>query len=128
DTNVTPDQGITAGSSAIQGGGKQTRAAAAAARQALLGLAATRLGASAATLQVKSGVVTAPNGKSVKYGELIGDKLFNASISPNYKMARTRGGVNGTSGTGLAPGAPGTKPVSRYTLVGTSPPRIDIPA
>jgi nicotinate dehydrogenase subunit B len=128
DTNVTPDQGITAGSSAIQGGGKQTRAAAAAARQALLGLAATRLGASAATLQVKSGVVTAPNGQSVKYGELLGDKLFNASISPSYQMARTRGGVNGTSGTGLAPGAPGTKPVSQYTLVGTSPPRIDIPA
>jgi CO/xanthine dehydrogenase Mo-binding subunit len=128
DTNVTPDQGITAGSSAIQGGGKQTRAAAAAAKQALLALAATALGASAGTLKVKSGVVTAPNGKSIKYGELLGDKLFNTRISPNYKMARTRGGLNGTSGTGLAPGAPGTKPVSDYTLVGTSPPRIDIPA
>jgi len=130
DTNVTPDQGITAGSSSIQGGGKQTRAAAAAGRQALLGLAAARLGAGAGTLTVKSGIVTAPNGQSVKYGDLLGDQLFNVGMSPSYKMARTRGGVNGTSGTGLAPGAPGTKPVSRYSLVGKSPspPRIDIPA
>jgi nicotinate dehydrogenase subunit B len=128
DTNVTPDQGITAGSSAIAGGGKQTRAAAAAARQALLNLAATALGASAATLQVKAGVVSAPNGKTVTYGALLGDKLFHIEMAPSYKMARTAGGVNGTSGTGLAPGAPGTKPVGKYTLVGTSPPRIDIPA
>jgi nicotinate dehydrogenase subunit B len=131
DTNVTPDQGLTAGSSSIQTGGMQLRAAVAAARQALLALASTSLGVAASTLTVKSGVVTAPNGKSVKYGDLLGDKLFNVEMSPNYKMARTtNGGTQGTSGIGLAPGAPGTKPVEAYTLVGKSPspPRIDIPA
>lgn len=131
DTNVTPDQGLTAGSSSIQTGGMQIRAAAAAGRQALLALAATSLGTAVGTLLVKSGVVTAPNGKSVSYGDLLGDKLFKVRMPPSLKMARTtRGGTSGTSGIGLAPGAPGTKPVGSYTLVGKSPspPRIDIPA
>src|SRR6202012_2267687 len=39
-------------------------------------------------------------------------------------------GMSDSSGAGLAPGAPGTKPVGAYALVGKSPspPRIDIPA
>ena len=44
DTNVTPVQFDTAGSSAIQSGGPPVRAAAATAKQALLDLAATNLG------------------------------------------------------------------------------------
>jgi nicotinate dehydrogenase subunit B len=129
DTNVTPDQGITAGSSSIRSGGMQTRAAAAAAKQVLLGLAAAKLGAPVASLSVKSGVVSGA-GKSITYGQLIGDKLFNATIPASYKMQRIGGGISGTSGIGLAPGAPGTKPASAYALVGKSPspPRVDIPA
>ena len=44
DTNVTPNQGASVGSQGVQTGGKQTRAAAAAAKSALLDLAATNLG------------------------------------------------------------------------------------
>ena len=129
DTNVTPDQGTSAGSSSIQGGGMQTRAAAAAAKQALLGLASTALGVPVSSLSVKSGVVSG-GARSVSYAELIGDKLFNVQMTASYNMARTGGGINGTSGVGLPPGAPGTKVVAEYTLVGKSPspPRIDIPA
>ncbi len=132
DTNVTPDQGITAGSSSIRGGGMQVRAAAAAAKTALLELASSALGIPVDSLSVKAGIVSAaPYGvtRSVTYGDLVGGKLFNVTMAPSYNMARTRGGLNGVSGVGLAPGAPGTKPVSEYTLVGTEgPPRIDIPA
>src|SRR4029077_16690455 len=45
--NITPNQGITQGSTSIQEAGKQTRAAAAAAKQALLTLASTQLGVTA---------------------------------------------------------------------------------
>jgi len=129
DTDVTPDQGTTAGSSSIQGGGMQTRAAAAAAYQALLGLASVRLGVPVSQLKVSKGVVS-DSGTSVTYGELLGGKLFKVEMPPSFLMAPTRGGINGTSGIGLPPGAPGTKPVSEYTLVGVSPSpsRVDIPA
>src|SRR6185295_12417376 len=55
DTNVTPNQGASVGSQGVQTGGKQTRAAAAAAKNALLDLAAANLGASKGSLTVKDG-------------------------------------------------------------------------
>jgi CO/xanthine dehydrogenase Mo-binding subunit len=104
DTNVTPNQGNTSGSASIRSGGPQVRSASAEARQALLGLAAAKLGVSASSLTVSKGVVSG-GGQSVKYGDLLGGKLFNVKQ------------------TGKAP----TKPVSSYKVVGTTPPRIDIP-
>ena len=73
---------------AMQTGGKQTRAAAAAAKQALLGLASTSLGVPTASLTVKEGVVSG-GGKTVTYGALIGDKLFNVD-DPAAGNATTR--------------------------------------
>jgi nicotinate dehydrogenase subunit B len=110
DTNVTPDTGGTYGSSSIRSNGPQVRAAAAYAKQALLGLAASQLGVSAASLTVDKGVVSG-GGKSVTYGQLIGDKLFNASMG-----ATTRTQFQAPA-----------KTVGQYKLVGTSPPRLDIP-
>jgi CO/xanthine dehydrogenase Mo-binding subunit len=104
DTNVTPDQGNTAGSNSIQNGGPQVRGAAAEARRALLGLASASLGVPVAQLSVDKGVVSG-GGKSVKYGDLIGGKLFNVKV------------------TGTAP----QKAVSDYKIVTTRVPRIDIP-
>ena len=57
DTNVTPVQFYTAGSSAIQSGGLAVRGAAAAAKSALLDLAATNLGVAKSSLTVSKGVV-----------------------------------------------------------------------
>jgi len=157
DTDLTPNQGTTAGSSSISSGGKQVRAAAAAGYQALLGLASTQLGVPASSLSVAKGVVSG-GGKTVTYGQLLGGKVFNVEMGPQYNLAPTKPpapsvsqGVASTGsgssqglaaaevlptppfvaspGPGLSPGAPGTKPVSQYTQVGVEPGpgRIDIP-
>jgi CO/xanthine dehydrogenase Mo-binding subunit len=158
DTDLTPNQGTTAGSSSISSGGKQTRAAAAAAYQTLLGMAATQLGVPAANLTVDKGVVSG-GGKTITYGQLLGGKLFNVTMGSQYNLAPSQppsqsvaqsvastgsGSSVGLAaaevlptppfvpspGQGLSPGAPGTKPVSQYKLVGVAPGpgRVDIPA
>src|SRR5204862_7239995 len=82
DTNVTPNQGGTYSSASIARGGPQVRTAAAEARQALLKLASERLGVPASDLRVAAGVVTAAGtSRSVTYGELIGDKLFEVPFT-----------------------------------------------
>jgi CO/xanthine dehydrogenase Mo-binding subunit/aerobic-type carbon monoxide dehydrogenase small subunit (CoxS/CutS family) len=127
DTNVQPNSPPSYASNGISKNGQQVRAAAAAAKQALLGLAATQLSVAAANLTVKSGVVSG-GGKTVTYGELIGDKLFNVRIPASYNLNQSNVAVfSGSATSGVVSGAPGTKPVSQYTLVGTRVPRIDIP-
>ena len=65
--------------------------------------------------------VVSGGGKTVTYGALIGDKLFNTTIT-GFSAAG-----NATTPAQAVAGSPGTKPVSQYKLVGTSPPRVDIP-
>ena len=158
DTDLTPNQGITAGSSAIDSGGKQTRAAAAAAYQALLQMGSTKLGVPTASLTTAKGVVTG-GGKSVTYAQLLSGGLFNVEMGPQYNLAPsqppTQAAAQGVAspgsgssqglattevlptpafvaspGPGLAPGAPPAKPFGQYTLVGINPgpSRVDIPA
>ena len=79
DTDMTPNQGGTYGSEAVHVGGMQTRAAAAAAYQALLGLASTQLGVPGREPVGANGVVSG-GGKQVTYGQLIGGKLFNVEM------------------------------------------------
>ena len=79
DTNITPNQGASVGSQGVQTGGKQTRAAAATAYQALLKLASANLGVPVSSLSVSKGVVSG-GGKTVTYGQLLGGKLFNVSM------------------------------------------------
>jgi nicotinate dehydrogenase subunit B len=104
DTNISPNQGSTVGSTSIRTAGTQLRAAAAEARQALLNLASANLGVPVAQLSVAKGVVSG-GGKSVSYGALVGGKLINAKL------------------TGTAP----QKKVSDYKVVGQRITRIDIP-
>jgi CO/xanthine dehydrogenase Mo-binding subunit len=131
DTDVTPNQGGTYGSQAVHVGGMQTRAASAAAYQALLGLASTHLGVPAVKLSTVNGVVFG-GGKHVTYGQLIGDRPFNVEMASAYMLAPTpgMGGASPSPGPGLNPSQPPSKPLSTYKLVGTNPgpPRIDIPA
>ena len=111
DTWKVVNSGATSGSGSIQSsGGPPLRAAAATAKQALLKLASTNLGVPVASLTVDKGVVSG-GGKSVTYGALLGDKLFNTTISPLT----------------MAPGVGIAKPVSQYKVVGTNVPRVDIP-
>jgi CO/xanthine dehydrogenase Mo-binding subunit len=124
DTNVTPNTGKHSASNTIKNAGPGVRAAAASAAQVLLGLASTQLGVPVANLTVAKGVVSG-GGRSVSYGELLGGKLFNVRMPATWNMqpATPNGGFTG----GIAPGQSPAKPPSQYTLVGTSPPRIDIP-
>jgi CO/xanthine dehydrogenase Mo-binding subunit len=105
DTNVTPNQGGTYSSASIQRGGPQVRAASAEARQALLQMASKRLGNPVESLAVLKGVVTAPGGGTVTYGELVGDKPFQLAF------------------TGRAP----VKLPASYKIAGTPYPRNDMP-
>ena len=126
DTDVTPNTGETSAGSSIVKAGPPLRAASALAAQALLNLASTSLGVATGSLTVKSGVVSG-GGKSVSYGALLGGKLFNVQAPASYNMTQTTASPP-AAGPGVGTGAVGTKAVSSYTLVGTSPPRIDIPA
>jgi CO/xanthine dehydrogenase Mo-binding subunit len=134
DTTLTPDTGSTGASSSISVAGPYVRAAAAAARQALLDLASAGLGVPVAALTVSSGLVSG-GGRSVKYGDLLGGKLFNVTMPASFGLTPERiaqagsGFLPGAARpvAGLLAGAPGAKPVSQYKVVGTEVPRIDIP-
>jgi CO/xanthine dehydrogenase Mo-binding subunit len=108
DTHMTPNQGGTYSSASIARGGPQIRTAAAEARQALLGMASERLGVPTSDLSVSRGVVRVGNDstRSVTYGELIGDQLFNLEF------------------TGNAP----VKNPDTYQVVATPAARADLPA
>lgn len=82
DTSVTPDQGTTSGSQSTPTNfnARNLAQAAATAREALMGMAAQRLGASADQLAIENGVVTAKNGRAVSYGELVGGKHFDIKV------------------------------------------------
>lgn len=117
-TSQTVDQGPTYGSMSVRYAGPQIRHAAAAARKALLDLAATRFKLPAQQLSAKDGAVSvigAP-GKSVTFGDLVAGKRLDIAIE--------------ASGTGfglkVAPDAP-VKDPSTYGVVGQSVRRKDIP-
>jgi len=87
DTSVTPDQGTTSGSQSTPTNfnARNLAQAAATAREALVGMAAQKLGVPADQLTIENGVVSAKSGRHVRYGELIGDKHFDITVSPSAK-------------------------------------------
>ena len=72
------------------------------ARQALLGLASTKLGVPVASLSVSKGVVSG-GAATTTYGELVGGKFLNVTIP--------------ASASNILQGAGGSKQVSQYRLV-----------
>lgn len=126
DTALTPNTFPSTTSEGMPGTGPSVRAAAAAAKRVLLDLAADELGVPVHELSVQAGVVSA-GGRSVTYAELVGGREFQMPIPAEYNLDQSKmPGWNGTAG--LLAGAPGTKPVSQYRLVGTRASRVDIPA
>ncbi len=105
DTRLVPDEGVTAGSFSMPNCGSAVRQVAAEARQILMGLAARKLGAEATGLRVADGLVTAPDGKSVSYWDIVSGEELNRDAS------------------GKAP----LKPRESYRYIGKSIPRLDIP-
>jgi CO/xanthine dehydrogenase Mo-binding subunit len=124
DTATSVPEFGTSSSVTISNAGSNLRVAAANARQALLDLAAKRLNVPANSLTVQNGIVSTADGSaSVSYAQLIGDKQFNVAIQA--KTVPTGGLAPFT--TALSGPAP-LKDPSKYTIVGTPAPRLDIPA
>jgi nicotinate dehydrogenase subunit B len=109
-TGITPDQGSTSGSQSTltEFGTAAMRTALDTARDALMALAAEELDTTVAQLSVKDGVVylTSDPTQSISYGNLVYGKRFNLTLNPN-----------------AIPKDPAT-----WTVLGTSVPRVDIPA
>jgi CO/xanthine dehydrogenase Mo-binding subunit len=110
DTSRTPDQGTTSGSqsSPTNFNHRNLALAAATARAALLQRAATRLGVPVDRLTVADGVVsdTTDASKRIAYGALIGGDRWSLALDSAARR----------------------KPPRDWTVLGTSVPRIDLPA
>ncbi len=110
DTALTPDQGTTSGAQSHPTNFRNANLAlaGATAREALLRLAATRLGVSAEQLTIAGGVITSRTDASrrVTYGELIGGKRFDIPLNTNAKR----------------------KAHSEWTVLGKPVPRVDLPS
>ncbi|WP_293857933.1 molybdopterin cofactor-binding domain-containing protein [uncultured Alsobacter sp.] len=106
DTALVPDEGVTAGSFSMPNCGTAVRQVSAEARALLLSLAAKSLGTEAATLKVADGKVTAPDGKSVTYWDLVKGQELEVQASGTAAM----------------------KPASERRYIGKPFGRVDIPA
>src|SRR5688572_28379718 len=114
-TDVTVDQGGSSGSDALQTDGWPMRRVAAEARRVLMDMGSERLGVPVAQLTVADGVVSvaADPSRRVTYGQLIGGRRFNVTLSGNNIDATT--------------GQARLKAVQDLKYVGQSPQRYDIP-
>jgi CO/xanthine dehydrogenase Mo-binding subunit len=114
-TDVTVDQGGSGGSDALQVDGWPMRRVAAEARRVLLDMGSQRLGVPVDQLAVSVGVITskADPARRVTYGELIGGRRFNVTLTGDQ--------INETTGVAKL------KPAQELKIVGQSLPRYDIP-
>ena len=114
-TDMTVDQGGSGGSDALQRDGWPMRRVAAEARRVLLELASERFGVPVDRLALSEGVITvaADSSRRITYGELIGGRRFNVTL--------TGDNVNETTGVARL------KTVQEFKIVGQSLPRFDIP-
>lgn len=87
DTSVTPDQGTTSGSQSTPTNfnTQNLAQAAATAREALIALAAKKLGIPASQLTAEDGAVHARGRRGLKYQELIGAKGFELTVDSGAK-------------------------------------------
>ena len=109
DTDRTPDGGFSAGF--LEYGGTNLRKAAAYTYQALLDLAAAKLGVAKSALTVQDGIVSG-GGKKISYGELVKGQELNLTIPVTGDL---------TSMFGLTvTGDPPMKPTRDYKIIGQS--------
>lgn len=106
DTLLSPDEGTTAGSQSMPNSAPGVQQAAAEVRQIMRNLAAAKLGQPADGLKIADGTLTAPDGASVTYWDLVA----------GLDLA--------VEATGKAP----LLPKEEYRIIGTNVPRLDIPA
>jgi CO/xanthine dehydrogenase Mo-binding subunit len=107
DTSHSPDESYTAGSASIEAGGGALRYAAADARASLLEMAATKMGVRVDSLTVDDGVINSSAGAGrLTYWELASEGLLAREARNDIPL----------------------KTNSKRRIVGTSVPRLDIPA
>ena len=110
DTSLTPDQGTTSGAQSHPANFNQANLAlaGATAREALVRMAAERLGVPVEQLAVGDGAVfvRATPGQRVGYGDLVGGRRFGINLSPEAKRRRP----------------------SEWTVLGKAVPRVDMSA
>ncbi len=80
ETDVTPNESYTAGSMSVESSAMSIRYAAAAARQRLLEMAATRLRVPAAQLHMDNGIVIASNQQRLSFAEILDGKQLSGEI------------------------------------------------
>ena len=107
DTELTPNEGYTAGSQSIQFGGVALRLACAEVRSLFLDHAAARFGHPRAELSVRDGTI-------LHHGTPTGQDYW--SLAADIDLARP------------ATGSAQIKPVNDYRIVGESTPRVDLAA
>jgi nicotinate dehydrogenase subunit B len=105
DTALTPNEGYTAGSHSIADSGTAIFNAAAQVRGLLVQSAATRLGVDAAILTVKNGVISAPDGRHLSYGEAVAGVDLHQTAVPNPSLNEPK----------------------TYSVIGQPMQRVDIP-
>lgn len=82
DTEVTPNEGVTAGSMSLETSGNVIRYTAAEARKFLLSIAYEQLEAPMERLDVSQGIIRDPDtGRSTTYWDLLGGRRFGVNIS-----------------------------------------------
>lgn len=106
DTELTPDEGYTAGSHSMQDSATAIRHAAAAARALLLEAAARRFDVPPGSLRIDGGAVAAPDGRRLSLGEIAPEVERDAPVPETVPLADP----------------------ARYIRVGRALPRVDIPA
>jgi CO/xanthine dehydrogenase Mo-binding subunit len=108
DTSMTPDQGTTSGQQSHPTNFNRANLAlaGATAREALIGLASSKLGVPASDLVARDGVVALRTNaaRSITYGELVGGQRFNLQLNEAAKR----------------------KHPTEWTVLGTSVPRVDM--
>jgi CO/xanthine dehydrogenase Mo-binding subunit len=106
DTKLTANEQYTAGSHSLQDSGTAVRNAAAQVREILLGKAAERFALDNNRLRVARGIITAEDGRSLTYGQLVEGNNLHIEAQPTSALT----------------------PPGRFTQMGRPLPRIDIPA
>src|SRR5262249_23311974 len=104
-TDLSPDEGLTAGSLSIQQSGAALRQVCAEVRDIFIGIAADKLAVPEEDLTVEDGLISARDGASLSYWEIADDTLLDRPAS----------------------GEATPKPASAYHVVGTNVARLDLP-
>jgi CO/xanthine dehydrogenase Mo-binding subunit len=106
DTGRTANEGYTSGSHSMQDSGTAILNAAAQARALLVAEAARRLELPEENLRTESGMVLAPDGRRLGYGELVAADMLHVHAQPVSKL----------------------KDPATFKVMGQPVPRVDIPA